>query len=149
MPMEPKEILEIIRDGEGQSVEFKASFSTDVGNTICSFANTAGGVILLGISDDGKIKGVPDKVEEQVASLAHSCKPSIYPKIRKEIHNGKLVIIVEVPHSEGVLHSFKNVVYKRVGTSDMPSQGRRSSLSLERRESSGLTISFVPQLFRT
>ena len=105
--MKPKGILEIIRSGEDQSVEFKASFSTDVGNTICSFANTAGGIILLGVSDDGKIKGVPDKVEEQVASLAHSCKPSIYPKIRKEIHNGKLVIIVEVPHSEGVFAFFQ------------------------------------------
>jgi len=39
------------------------------------------------------------------------------------IHNGKLVLIVEVPYSEGVLHSFKNVVYKRVGTSDMPLSG--------------------------
>jgi ATP-dependent DNA helicase RecG len=64
-----------------------------------------------------------DKVEAQVASLAHSCKPSIYPKIRKVIHNGKLILIVEVPHSEGILHSFKNVVYKRVGTSDMPLSG--------------------------
>jgi len=120
---EMKEVLEIIKQGESQTVEFKRGFSTEVGNTLCSFANTAGGAILLGVSDDGKIKGVPEKVEEQVASLAHSCKPSIYPRIRKVVHNGKLILIVEVPCSEGVLHSFRNVVYRRVGTSDMPLSG--------------------------
>lgn len=121
--METIEILEIIKQGESQTVEFKVGFSTEVGNTLCSFANTSGGIILFGVSDDGKIEGVPEKVEGKVASLAHSCKPSIYPKVRKVIHNGKLIIIVEVPHSEGILHSFKNVVYKRVGTSDMPLSG--------------------------
>ena len=59
-------------------------------------------------------------MEEKIANIAHSCKPSVYPEIRKDILDDKLVIIVEVPQSRGVLHSYKNIAYKRVGTNDMP-----------------------------
>ena len=59
-------------------------------------------------------------MEEKIANIAHSCKPSVYPEIRKDILDDKLVIIVEVPQSRGVLHSYKNIAYKRDGTNDMP-----------------------------
>lgn len=118
--MSAEKLLEIIKEGESQSVEFKADFSPEVGKTLCAFANTNSGTVFLGISDGGRIQGVSEKTEEKVANTAHSCKPSIYPEIRKVMHNGELILIVEVPHSTGVLHSFKNVAYRRVGTSDMP-----------------------------
>jgi len=118
--MRAEELLEILKAGESQSVEFKSEFSPEVGKTICAFANTNPGTVLLGATDDGTIKGVSEKIEEQVANVAHSCKPSIYPEIKKVMHKGKLVLVVEVPQSKGILHSFKNIAYKRVGTSDMP-----------------------------
>lgn len=118
--MRAEELLEIIKEGENWLTEFKADFSPEVGKTMCAFANTNGGTVFVGISNDGQVKGVPEKTEEKVANLAHTCKPSIYPEIRKALHQGKSVLIVEIPHSKGVLHSFKNIAYKRVGTSDMP-----------------------------
>jgi len=118
--MTTEELLAMITAGEGPSVEFKADFSPEVGKTLCAFANTDSGTIFLGVSDEGRIQGVSERVEEKVANVAHSCKPSIYPEIRKVLHDGKLMLIVDVPHSTGVLHSFRNVAYRRVGTSDMP-----------------------------
>lgn len=118
--METQKLLEIITAGESQSVEFKSDFSPEVGKTICAFANTNQGIVLLGVTDDGKIEGVSEKIEEQVANVAHSCKPSIYPEITKITQNRKLLLIAKVPHSRGILHSFKSIAYKRVGTSDMP-----------------------------
>lgn len=97
--MDVQKPLVIIKAGESQSVEFKSDFSPDVGKTICAFANTNPGTLLLGITDDGKIQGVSEKIEEQIANIAHSCKPSIYPEITKIIHDGKLLLAVEVPHS--------------------------------------------------
>jgi len=38
----------------------------------------------------------------------------------KEILSNKSIIIVELPQSRGVLHSYKNIAYKRVGSNDMP-----------------------------
>jgi len=52
--------------------------------------------------------------------VAHACKPSIYPEIRKEMHDGKLVIVVQVPHTGTVLHSCGNIAYRRVGSTDRP-----------------------------
>lgn len=118
--MSAEELLEIIKKGESQSVEFKVDFSPEVGKTLCAFANTNSGTVFLGISDEGRIQGVSEKTEEKVAHVAHSCKPSIYPEIGSVMHNGKLVLIVEVPYSTGILHSCKNIAYRRVGTSDMP-----------------------------
>lgn len=115
-----KNFLQVMKDGEGQSVEFKERFTPDVGKTLSAFANTNQGLLLLGLSDEGRIKGVSEKTEEKVANVAHSCKPSIYPEIRKVIYKGETLISVKVPRSKGVLHSFKNIAYKRVGTNDMP-----------------------------
>jgi predicted HTH transcriptional regulator len=46
--------------GEDQSIEFKNSLKLrqDIGAAISAFANTSGGVILIGVSDDGKVTGV-------------------------------------------------------------------------------------------
>jgi ATP-dependent DNA helicase RecG len=118
--MEYEELHKVIKQGESQTLEFKRDFTPEIGKTICAFANTNEGVVLVGISDDGEIVGVADDIESRVAQVAHSCKPSIYPEIDKILHDGKIVLIVTVPLSKGVLHSFKNVAYKRVGTSDMP-----------------------------
>jgi len=118
--MQPEELLKLIKSGESQSVEFKADFSPEVGKSLCAFANTNAGTVLVGVTDDGRIKGVQDDVEEKIAQIAHSCKPSVYPEIAKVDCEGKSALIVAVPHSKGVLHSFKHIAYKRIGTNDMP-----------------------------
>ncbi|MCP5045984.1 MAG: ATP-binding protein [bacterium] len=51
--MTRKELLELVKLGEGLHIEFKAKFSASVGKEICAFANTIGGKILFGVNDDG------------------------------------------------------------------------------------------------
>ncbi len=48
----------IIREGEGERVEFKQSFNAQVMESLSAFANTRGGMVLIGVSDDGVVKGV-------------------------------------------------------------------------------------------
>jgi len=118
--MQPEDLATTIRTGESQSVEFKADFSPEVGKSICAFANTNAGAVFVGIKDDGTIRGISTDVEEQVAQVAHSCKPSVYPEITKINCEGKLILLVAVPQSKGALHSYKHIAYKRIGTNDMP-----------------------------
>lgn len=124
--METNELLKIIENDESQQIEFKARYARDVGESVCSFANTNDGTIFVGISDDhrmrpeDRIMGVSAKTEEKIAISSHSCKPSIYPRIHKEVHNGKIVFIVDVPYSQGIIHSFGNIAYMRVGRNDNP-----------------------------
>ena len=48
-----KKILEIIKNGENEQIEFKESFNKEVIETIVAFANTKGGIVLIGVSNRG------------------------------------------------------------------------------------------------
>lgn len=58
--MTEAELLKLIEDGENIRVEFKKStteITKDVYDTVCSFSNRDGGIILLGVKDNGEIFG--------------------------------------------------------------------------------------------
>lgn len=114
-----QEILKIIKQGESQKVEFKLKINDGLGKSICSFANTNNGFILIGVSDDRKIIGIDKKHEREIANIAHSCKPSVYPKIKFIEIEGKNIFIAEVKKSDS-LHSFKNIAYKRIASHNKP-----------------------------
>ena len=51
--MEQTSLEQLIARKEGQTLEFKREFGTDIVKEIVAFANAEGGVILIGIDDDG------------------------------------------------------------------------------------------------
>ena len=53
-----EDLKKLLEGGESETVEFKASFDKEILETSAAFANTKGGVILIGVSDRGDIKGV-------------------------------------------------------------------------------------------
>jgi len=116
--MEEKELLKLIKEGEGQEIDFKSN-TENVGKDICAFANTNNGIILIGVGDDGKIVGINKKREPEIANIAHTCKPSIYPKIESMEIEDKNIFIVKIDKSDS-LHSYKNIAYKRIGSHDKP-----------------------------
>jgi len=65
-----------LAEGEGTAVEFKQDLKGDpvrrsFAETVAAFANGGGGVILVGVADDGTIVGYrPPKASEQITSLA-------------------------------------------------------------------------------
>ena len=65
--------------GESFTTEFKRSFQSSLGAEICAFANAAGGVILLGVTDKGDIVGIANhnRLKSQVQSTARSAEPPI------------------------------------------------------------------------
>ncbi|RKY39677.1 MAG: hypothetical protein DRP76_03150, partial [Candidatus Omnitrophota bacterium] len=54
--MTKKELNIILKEGEGYKIEFKEKVS-NIEKELVAFANSSGGRILLGVTDDGKIKG--------------------------------------------------------------------------------------------
>ena len=85
--MQEVELLELIRQGESISVEFKKStneITKDVYDTVCSFSNRDGGHIFLGVRDDGVILGInPDAAarmkKDFVTSINNAQK--LYPPL--------------------------------------------------------------------
>lgn len=117
--MDKEELLKLIKKGETQRVEFKSKADNGFGKSICSFANTNDGIILLGVGDDRKVVGCYAKFEREIANLAHACKPSVYPEVIPVELERKNVFVVKVKKSNN-LHSFRNIAYKRIASHDKP-----------------------------
>ena len=91
--MNKKELKFILQEGEGLKIEFKENIGS-VDKEIVAFANTNGGKIFLGITDDGKIKGIKtsNKLKSQIQDIANNCDPSI--KISLEEFDNILIVNV-------------------------------------------------------
>jgi len=55
--MDKKELEIILKEGEGYRIEFKESIK-NVDKELVAFANSSGGKVLIGITDEGDIKGI-------------------------------------------------------------------------------------------
>ena len=64
--METDQLLEVIESGETQEVELKQSFhsSQDFSKLMCGFANTQGGMIIVGVNAKKTIIGTKEDVDE-------------------------------------------------------------------------------------
>lgn len=59
--MTAEQLQNIISMGEGYQAEFKKSVPSkkrEIAEEVCSFANAAGGLVLIGVDDDNTIHGV-------------------------------------------------------------------------------------------
>ena len=64
--MEWPEVLQRIEAGEGEETEFKRGLGdwSAIGRAVCAFANTEGGVVILGVTDSQSILGVNEDADE-------------------------------------------------------------------------------------
>ena len=77
--MNKKDLDILIRLGEGFTVEFKRSGTSNIGRELCAFANATGGTLLIGVTDDGKICGVDDhnRLKSVIQSIARTIEPPL------------------------------------------------------------------------
>ncbi len=111
--MNEKALSNLIALGEGFTTEFKRSGASGLGREICAFANATGGVIVIGMGDDGEVCGVPDhnRVKSEVQSIARSAEPAI----AVEIESVDEVLCVTVPVQYSKPYSFGGKFFIREG----------------------------------
>ena len=75
----PAAILEIIKQGESETVEFKSSLPPDkvVARDLTAFANTKGGIMLIGVDDNGEILGLADTEIERTLTRLNRVSSSL------------------------------------------------------------------------
>jgi len=127
--MEEKELLELIKQGEGQNLDFKDGriHPRSLAELLAAFAAADGGVVLIGVADDGSIPGVSnfeqvrDNLIYEAAGRNH-CEPQIQPiDVEKiETADGKIVVAVTVPADFETLHSVAGKFFLRVGSRNEP-----------------------------
>ena len=95
---------EKIKQPEGRRLEFKETMPerADLAKTVVAFANDAGGVLYLGVSNNPReIVGLPEEVlvplEEQISNIIYDrCYPAILPEITFLSEGNKHLIKVQV-----------------------------------------------------
>ncbi len=113
--MNQETLCNLIALGEGFTIEFKRSGTSNLGREICAFANATGGVILIGVTDSGKVCGVADhnRLKSKIQSIARSAEPPI----AVEMESVGEVLGITVPAQHGKPYSFGGKFFIREGTS--------------------------------
>lgn len=100
-----KELERIVAGGENKFVEFKhkINFPDKIAREIVAFANTKGGKLFVGISDDKQIFGLKN-ADEEIFALQQLIRnfikfPIDYQMIRIQVHPKKEVICLEIPEA--------------------------------------------------
>jgi len=102
--MRAANIKKLIFDGEGVTVDFKKTITSceKIAKTMVSFANNKGGKLLIGVADDGTIKGVKSEDEERymITKAAQLyAKPALEPIFEEVYVDDKLVLVVDIEES--------------------------------------------------
>jgi ATP-dependent DNA helicase RecG len=97
----PKQILELIAQGENAQIEFKSAAARpeSVAREIVALANSLGGTVLIGVEDNAQISGLtqPDTEEWLSNILRHNIIPALNAKIAIVSLEDKQVAAVTVP----------------------------------------------------
>lgn len=102
-------IKRMILAGEGVNLDFKKTITSceKIAKTLVAYANNQGGRLLIGVDDDGGIRGVKAEEEEifMINKAAHFfCKPALEPVFEEVYLDGKLVLVVEIAASDSKPH---------------------------------------------
>lgn len=139
--------------GEGVRVEYKSEMIKEIPKIISAFANTLGGIIVIGVETDKvqnrviAVNGIDNKsgIEESIIS---SSLQGIYPSVIPEIKiidipekKNKILVVIKVHESKDAPHAIQNStrVYIRTGSVSQPyefAEIDRIEYMLKRREKS-------------
>lgn len=100
----PEELLDLIKRGESEVLELKLTLrSNDVmARHLAAFANTSGGTLVVGVSDDGQLIGITDKMLSLTSTRVHAVAEQLsLPGVRTEpfLIDGVNILVVHIPRA--------------------------------------------------
>ena len=122
---------EALRQGEGQTIEFKEGISMEnLPPAISAFANTNAGVIFVGVRDNREVCGVmaanpqeEERVKQKIRDvLQNRVDPLIIPNLKYYESAGKKVLRVSIPRGDRPPYLGNGVVYRRVLAAVVPAR---------------------------
>ncbi|HWB31871.1 MAG TPA: helix-turn-helix domain-containing protein [Acidobacteriaceae bacterium] len=123
------DLISLLSKSEGKTLEFKRDLSSPEGvlKSLVAFANTSGGLLLLGVEDSTKrVKGISDILteEERLANLiSDSISPKLVPSMEVLPWRKTQVLAVEIYPSSNRPHHLNRLgseegVFVRVGSTN-------------------------------
>ncbi len=105
-------LQKLIRQGEHQNLDFKLEIddARKIARAMCAFANADGGILLIGVKDNGVVAGI--RSEEELYMLQAAAEYYTKPKIKYSVKllntNKKTVLEAYIPVSENTPHYVQN-----------------------------------------
>lgn len=105
------ELQRLILSGENDKVDFKQRVTQPgkIARTLVCFSNTRGGVVLIGVKDNGYICGIDPAEEKHMLDMAASfyCDPPVQIEYEEIEAEDRTVLKVTVPESKQKPHFAK------------------------------------------
>ena len=120
---------------ENETIEFKSNFNIATIETLTAFANTKGGSVFIGISDNKKIVGVdlaPESIQQWVNEIKSKTDPSLLVDVTSDEIDGKTIVILSVQEQAIKPVACQGRFHKRIRNSNhLMSALEISNLSLQ------------------
>jgi len=101
------DIMELLAQGEGITVEFKESkqeLNKDTFESVCAMLNRLGGHLFLGVEDDGTVCGIDrdciEKIKKNFVTQMNNpdkINPTFYTQLQEYDIDGKVVLYAQIP----------------------------------------------------
>ncbi|MGI9034607.1 MAG: AlbA family DNA-binding domain-containing protein [Pyrinomonadaceae bacterium] len=144
------ELVRLIRGGEDTYLELKVKLSNSerIAQGIVALANTSGGIIVFGVSDQLRVEGV-DYPETVQAELVRICREEIYPPLVPFIDvisfdNGRRVVALEIEGKRRPYRTRDGRFYLRIGAEKREATREELSMFLEEIRPLGYENIIVP-----
>jgi len=112
--MKYSELLDIIKTGEGYTIEFKESINSSIGKGICAFANSSGGKIIIGVEDKTS-KVIGYRLTNSDRSKVQDIARNMNPPFNVQIEQIKNLVIIYVPEGKNKPYTVNGHFYLRYG----------------------------------
>lgn len=127
------QLLSLCQSGESQKLDYKQAVpaqARDLAKDIAAFASSGGGLILLGVRDDGVVAGLPgadqpggrDVLAQRIAGVCKTIEPPVRPKLRWAVANNHVVLGIEVPAGSEPIYYVDHRPYLRHETTCRPAK---------------------------
>ena len=120
---DPRTDSQVGRTGESETLEFKKSTGAlrEAAKTACAMLNQRGGIILFGVSPEGKVIGqtIGESTIEDASAEFQRIDPPAFPSIERIPVSGELeALVVRVNRGDMVPYRYKDIAYRRVGNTN-------------------------------
>src|SRR3989338_5045210 len=128
--MDTENLKRIIAEGESVEIDFKQSFHSvqEIARIISAFANTQGGLLFLGLKDNGTIEGVKenlDLVQQKISQANAIIHPAPLTNVNVHTLESKKIILITVHRADSsVFHPVEGVIYVRLGSTVQKLEGQ-------------------------
>ncbi len=146
--MSVKDLKNLVKTGEGTFLEFKRTISNPgkIAREVSAFANTGGGILLIGVDDDKSLVGL-SSYQEQLYLLDQTfalCEPEIQHTVEVLLYNYRDFLIIKIEEADQkpvrVNDGGHADVYIRVR--DQSVHASREAVMIMQHESSGQGATF-------